>query len=208
MEALRLYPLMFLFTVVVPVLVGVVTAGIGYDNLRGRARGEHQQREIASTLSAIKARVGDLGDSEAILHRYEQSLAKADFRDATLQSVLAQYSRLRQAADRFSRHNDASASEETSGLAEEIVSLLQQDIYPIRVDERLPGRPLLILVAPNAYRVLFDVPMRIPPRLTFYNLPEGTFSDVQAVTRFGFTVVFQPESIAVERFDFMADAEL
>jgi hypothetical protein len=70
------------------------------------------------------------------------------------------------------------------------------------------GQALLINTAPNTFRVIFAVPMRIPPRLEFPNLPEGVSANVVEKTNVGFTVVFTPQSIAVNKFGFIADAEL
>ena len=129
-------------------------------------------------------------------------------RDATLEAVLAQYARQRLAAQKFQQYSGRSVKEETVGLAEEILGILEKDLYSIRVDDRLPGHPLIIRLARNAFRVLFTGPMRIPPRLEFSGLPTGVRAEVREVSRFGFTVVFSPDEIPVEQFGFTADAEL
>jgi hypothetical protein len=50
--------------------------------------------------------------------------------------------------------------------------------------------------------------MRIPPNLTFLNLPAGVEAHVLEKTNIGFSVVFTPSAIPVEQFNFAASAEL
>lgn len=146
--------------------------------------------------------------NEAVLRRYETALHESNLRDATLEAMLGQYERQRLAANRFQQDAGRPTADETAGLAEEILETLRKKLYPIRVDDRLPGHPLFIRVARNVFRVLFDAPMRIPPRIEFSGLPKGSRAEVQEVSRFGFTVVFYPEEIVIDHFDFIADAEL
>jgi hypothetical protein len=188
--------------------VGAITAYIGYDNLRERLKMDRHQVRVESLLAGIEARVGSLGNNEEILRRYEQALKTSNMRDATLEAVLAQYARQRIAADQFRKLSGKSGSEETRGLSEEILKILSEDVYPVRVDARLPGQPLIIRVARNAFRVLFAAPMRVQPRLEFNGLPKGTTPEIQALSRFGFTVVFYPATVSIENFGFTADAEL
>lgn len=67
---------------------------------------------------------------------------------------------------------------------------------------------LIIKTAPNVFRVTFNVPMRIAPKLTFYNLPSGSMANVVELSNVGFTVVFTPADIPIENFNFTASAQL
>lgn len=164
---------------------------------------------LPSFVSEVAGKAKEpLEQTGPVLKRYEQALQSANVRDATLEAVLVQYARQRAAADQFRKLSRKSPSEETQGLSDEILRILTEDVYPVRVDERLPGRPLIIRVARNVFRVLFAAPMRVPPRLQFNGLPEGNTPEVREVSRFGFTVVFYPENVEIETFGFTADAEL
>lgn len=208
MEIIRLYPILFLLTVLVPLIGGGVTAYVGYDSLLRRQKADRHQNVVESSLNQIQGGVEALGHTEEILQRYERTLRASNMRDATLEAVLAQYERQRIAANQFRNFSGRSVSKETKGLSEEILKTLSEDVYHVRVDTRLPGRPLIIRIAKNAFRVLFAVPMRVPPHLQFNGLPQGTIPEIQAVSRFGFTVVFYPETVPIETFGFSADAEL
>lgn len=106
--------------------------------------------------------------------------------------MLGQYERQRLATNRFQQHTGQSTVVETAGLAEEILGMLRKELYPIRVDDRLPGHPLFIHIAQDVFRVLFDAPMRIPPHIEFSGLPKGSRGEIQEVSRFGFTVISYP----------------
>ena len=70
------------------------------------------------------------------------------------------------------------------------------------------GQALIIRTAPNTFRVIFAVPMRIAPDIQFNHLPQGVSATVVEKTNVGFTVIFTPQTIAVDKFDFVASAEL
>ena len=53
-----------------------------------------------------------------------------------------------------------------------------------------------------------SVLMRIAPHLEFPNLPQGVAANVVEKTNVGFTVIFTPQSIVVDKFGFAASAEL
>jgi hypothetical protein len=50
--------------------------------------------------------------------------------------------------------------------------------------------------------------MRIAPDIQFNHLPQGVSATVVEKTNVGFTVIFTPQTIAVDKFDFVASAEL
>ncbi len=209
MEIFRTYPIQFFFVVILPLVAGIATAYIGYDNLKVRLGNAKHNAWVESSLRQVQTGVDNIGRNEQILKRYEKTLQAYDVKDSTLAAVLAQYDRQRHAAEQFFGLSGKTASRETEGLAEEVISILKDDIMRIRVDERLPWHPLIIRFANNAFRVLFSVPARIPPRaIEFTGLPEGITSEVHEVSKFGFTVFFHPATIPVDNFGFIADAEL
>ena len=56
--------------------------------------------------------------------------------------------------------------------------------------------------------IVFNVPMRIPPKLTFPGLPAGVSSVVSDESEISFTVKFIPLSIPIHTFGFIADDRL
>jgi len=50
--------------------------------------------------------------------------------------------------------------------------------------------------------------MRVAPALSFSGLPDGVEAHVIEKTNIGFTVVFTPSTIPVEKFGMQASAEL
>jgi hypothetical protein len=98
--------------------------------------------------------------------------------------------------------------QEKGKISTEILKILNQDVVRTLVRDDLPGKPLLIEVAPNSFRVIFNVPMRIPPTLTFLGLPEGVTASVSDKSEISFTVSFLPLSIPIHSFGFTAGADL
>jgi hypothetical protein len=61
------------------------------------------------------------------------------------------------------------------------------------------GNALIIKTGANAFRVLYPVVMRIVPSVTFPNLPSGVVANVIENTTVGFTVIFTPPTVSIER---------
>lgn len=101
MEIIRAYPLLFIIIVVLPVLGGIVTAYIGFDNLSERVKTDRHQAIVESSLTGIQRHLSEIEKKEAVIKRYEHSLQQSNIRDATIEAVLSQYDRQRLAAQRF-----------------------------------------------------------------------------------------------------------
>jgi len=86
--------------------------------------------------------------------------------------------------------------------------ILDQDVVRTVVRDDLPGKPLVMELAPNSFRVIYPVPMRAAPNLVFTGLPEGVSAVVSDKTEIRFSVSFLPTSIPVKTFGVMASAEL
>jgi hypothetical protein len=106
----------------------------------------------------------------------------------------------------FAGHTEG--TEDKGKIASEILKILNQDVVRTLVRDDLPGKPLVIEVVPNTFRVIFNVPMRIPPKLTFPGLPAGVSPVVSDESEISFTVKFIPLSIPIHTFGFIADDRL
>jgi len=67
---------------------------------------------------------------------------------------------------------------------------------------------LWLITGRNNFRVTFPTVMRIPPKITFSDVPQGVTPKIIEESQVGFWVVFDPQSIDVEKFGYTADAEL
>jgi hypothetical protein len=172
---------------------------------------------IFATLGAVRwvshrERINLRGEADQLqpviraLQEHQARLEHVGQRDELFGRLLGQYDLLRQGL---------AATEGLSGpllrerlaAAEHILSELRM-LRSARVARELPNQPLIIKTAPNSFRVTFSVPMRIPPRLTFFDIPTGAVPTVTETSAVGFSVVFAPASIPVEGFNFEADARL
>ncbi|THJ12155.1 MAG: hypothetical protein CAF43_005755 [Nitrospira sp. CG24C] len=208
MELIKAYPVIFLLTVVLPFAGGLVGAYLGWDALNTRVKNEDHRTKVESQLTDLDRKLAPLADQIATLHSYEQALARANERDQVLSAVLVQYERMKFAVDALDRMRGKGKASESEELAKNILDMIRSDLNPIRVDPNLPGHPLIIRVGANFFRILFAVPMRIPPKLEFSGLPNGVNANVVENSRFGFSVTFVPLTIEVGSFGFTADSEL
>jgi len=208
MEIIKAYPLIFLLTVLLPFAGGIVGAYLGWDALQSRVKDEKHKNTVEDQLNNISRLLVPLTEKAELFKTYEQVLAAANEKDQYLLAVISQYERLKKAAETVESFRGHKESTEVEGLAETILNEIRSGLPPTRVDPNLPNNPLIIKAGVNIYRVLFEVPMRIPPRLEISGLPQGVSALVTEKSRFGFTVVFSPASVPVERFGFTADAEL
>lgn len=208
MELFHSYPAAFFVTVVLPIITGIVLAIGGYDSLKARADSDVQLSRIENNTEQALKQLPNINATLATLNRYEQTLAAAGARDEVLATVLAQYKGMKHASEVWEQFRASKNHEEKNQLASEVLDILTTNLIPVVVPENLPNKPLILGLGSNVFRVLFSVPMRIPPQLEFHNLPSGVLANVTEKSKFGFTVVFEPSLVPVTNFGFSADAEL
>lgn len=208
MDLFASYPGAYLMTIVLPLVTGLIVAFGGYETLKARAESDVQLNRIEKNTETALKKLADVATTTATLNRYEQTLAAAGARDEALTAVLSQYKGMKHAAETWERFRASKDHEEKYQLASEVLKILSTNLIPVSVPENLPSKPLILGLGANTFRVLFAVPMRIPPELTFQGLPSGTTATVTEKSRFGFTVVFSPSAVAAANFGFTASAEL
>ena len=208
MDLFASFPGSFLMTVVLPLVTGFIVAFGGYEALKARAESDAQLNRIDRKTEAVLRQLPDVTATIATLNRYEQTLSAAGARDEVLAAVLAQYKGMKHAADTWERFSASKGHEEKYQIATEVLEILSTNLMPVSAPENLPTKPLILGLGANSFRVLFAVPMRIPPELSFQGLPAGITATVTEKSKFGFTVIFTPNTIPVPKFGFTAGAEL
>jgi hypothetical protein len=208
MDLFASYPGAYIMTIVLPVVTGIVVAFGGYETLKARAESDAQLNRIERNTETALEQLPDVTATIETLNRYEQTLAAAGARDEALAAVLSQYKGMKRATETWERFRASTDQEEKYQLATEVLEILSTNLVPISVPENLPDKPLILSLGTNTFRVLFAVPMRIPPELTFEGLPSGTTATVTEKSKFGFTVIFSPSAVPVTNFGFTAIAEL
>lgn len=208
MELLQNYPVSFLVTIVLPIVSGIFLAFGGYDNLRARADADKQLGRIESNTQKTLEHMPDVSATIKTLDRYEQALSAAGHRDEVLAAVLTQYKGLVRATETWEQFRASTDHEQRAKLSSEILDILSTNLIPVSAPANTPSNPLILGLGANTFRVLFSVPMRIPPELQFLNLPAGTQAHLTEKSSIGFTVIFSPANVPVENFSFTASAEL
>jgi hypothetical protein len=206
---MRAYPWAFLSTIVFPIVVAIGAVGVavvsslaGFETLKERFASSQQSQRIEQGVGSA------LQSTLRLLESYNEKLTAAGKRDAMLAAIINQYQRLSQAAALFGKMSHRDSSPEQGKIATEILTILNQDVVRALVRDDLPGKPLVIELEPNFFRVIYPVPMRVPPNLTFNGLPPGVSAEVSDKSEISFTVSFLPTSIPVKTFGVFASADL
>ena len=214
-EVMRAYPWAFWSTVVAPAMVAIVAvvaaifSGLaGFETLKGRLALSQQSQRIEQGVNSLLSNESALQITLRLLESYNDKLAAAGKRDVILAAIINQYQQLLRAAALFGQMSHRDPSQEQGKIATEIMGILNKDVVRTLVRDDLPGKPLIIELEPNSFRVIFPVPMRVPPELTFHDLPSGVSAEVSDKSEIGFSVSFLPLSVPVKRFNFSASAEL
>ncbi|MCP4254100.1 MAG: hypothetical protein GY775_11965 [Candidatus Scalindua sp.] len=207
-EIIKVYPLIFFCTVIIPIIGGLVGGYIGWDALKSRHKDSIHKQEIKESISSIDSKLAPITSQIAVIERYEKKLSSHDQKDEVLSAILAQYKQMKKATENFHKLRGIENESERGKLAEHILSTIANNLIPVAEVTNLPGRPLIINLGVNTFKIVFSVPMRIPPHLEFQGLLEGVSAQVSENTTFGFIVKFLPAEIPVSNFGFTASAEL
>ena len=208
MELIKAYPIIFAFTVVLPVLGGLVGAYMGWDSLKNRHEDQVHKQHVESELTSINKHISPISDQITIIQRYERSLAESNHKDLVVTAVLGQYKKMKSALESIGTYRGRGSKNETEkeALGENILNLLSSELMPVKTLPNHPNQPLIINMAPNIFKVLFSVPMRIPPELTITGIPEDVTPQIVEKTQYGFTVQFENIEKTILSFGFEADA--
>ncbi|MGO9427555.1 hypothetical protein [Rhodoblastus sp.] len=202
-EIFRIYPLLSLALMIGPFVGGVIGAYLGFDNLKGRLETNQHNERVEKSLDQIKIPM-------ETVRRYETLASKYEHNTSLLQLIIRQYDQLRRGIATQSWFSGKENVQDRIVSSEQIIENLRA---LLGVTQTVPGpggkgEALRIQTAPNTFRVILPVPMRIPPRIEFSGLPAGVIANVIEKTNVDFTVIFSPQSITVNNFGFTADAEL
>lgn len=207
-EIIKIHPLIFILTVIFPLFGGVVGGIIGWDSLKSRYIDDLHKLELKASLKQIDSKLEPITDQIAILQRYENELSKYNQKDDILSAILNQYITMKSATSDFQKFRGSDNQLEQGQLAEHILKTISSNAAPLIEAKNLPNKPLIIGLGHNIYKVIFSVPMRVPPILEFNGIPEGVSAKISEHNKFGFIVEFYPKDIAVTQFGFSASAEL
>ena len=203
----KLYPLIFFFTVILPVIGGLVGGYMGWDSIQSRYNDSLHKQELKESIQAIDSKLAPITSQIAVIERYENELSSHNQKDQVLSEVLAQYKQMKKATEDFHQFRGVQDEVERGKLAEHILSTITDNLVPVVEARNLPSSPLIISLAPNIFKVVFSVPMRIAPELSFQGIPESVTAHVSEHTKFGFVVQFSPPEVTVYNFGFAASAE-
>jgi hypothetical protein len=214
-DVARAYPWAFWSTVVFPVVVAIVatiaaafSSLAGFETLKGRLASSQQSRRIDEGVSKLLSNDSERQTTLHLLESYNDKITAAGKRDETLVAIVNQYQQLSRAAALFGHMSNRDPSPDQGKVASEILKILNQDVVRTLMRDDLPGKPLVIELQPNSFRVIYPVPMRAPPNLAFTGLPVGVSPQVSDKSEISFTVSFLPTSIPVKTFGVIASADL
>lgn len=140
------------------------------------------------------------------MQRYEGTLVDLQRRLEALTRLVRQWGKLHAASNAFRASYGAQSNfEELNEISELILSHMSS--FAVALPHE-PSVGVRIATEWNTYVHIFDVPMRIPPQIRVFELPDGVHAELVEVTRLYFKVRFWPEEKRVVDFSFSASAEL
>lgn len=188
------------------VALGAATVGVLPDVLRWIDQNE--QAVIAQQKEKIVSGAAQIAPLVETIRRQQQQLEREATSRDIISKVLTQYDQLQQGISVFEQWTGRRDEENRLAAAEHIINELKALLGNVQTIQQPNGQALIIKTAPNSFLVTFPVPMRIPPAISFQNLPPGTTANILEKSNIGFSVVFTPRTTPVETFGFQASAEL
>jgi hypothetical protein len=210
-QLLDAYPVMFILTIVVPLVggvgTGIVGSWLGYENLKRQFLSAQQAQRIEEGINTLSSNSPALTTTLDLLKSYNDRITAAGRRDAVLVALINQYQQLSRAAALFGQMDHTDTSGDQGKTASEILKILNVDVVRALPRDDLPGHPLVIELAPNSFRVIYPVPMAGIPTLSFSGMPPGVSPVVSDKSEISFAVSFLPISIPVKTFGVTASAD-
>ena len=184
----------------------VASLGWYYDN--GPALTGTGQPQENADLRAVMQKLNELQRAVNAIEIHKAALFSQPASGSAAQLVLDQYTKLERASDAFAKFSGGREAKEN--LSSRLIADLNLVLQNANVEATPRGDALILRTGPNTFRVIFPVPMRVPPRVTFSGLPDGVSSNIVEETDVGLTVIFTPQTIPVNSFNFNphADSEL
>lgn len=178
----------------------------GMDKYHDRKKAE--EKEVASKLEQEKRDQEMRGmnlNIEAL--RFDLQTNKTGNKENDFSKKLALQKYL--AIDRgFHLLNPLISQQNIPAIEQQFESFVRNDLFNLQIIPDSPLGTLFIRLEPNKHRVVFSVPMRIPPTVKISDIPNDIDYRVTDISTFGFTVEFLSKNIIVNKFGFFADAEL
>lgn len=115
-----------------------------------------------------------------------------------LRQILAKWDQLNRATSFWEhltgRENPQQRLAVNEHMRNELAALLE-NVQTVAMSN---GDALILKTGHNTFRLTFPVPMRIPPNITFRNVPAGATANIMEKSTLGFTVVFTPPAVNVD----------
>lgn len=132
------------------------------------------------------------------LTEVQSSLNRYGYHDSVIAAILAKHKQLQDTMSLFEALTGKIDRNTRLTIAQSILNDLNAAAANIQTTAQLgPGGALIIKTGPNTFRLVFPVPMRVPPTISF-DVPAGSTPNIIERSIIGITVVFTPPSIPIE----------
>jgi hypothetical protein len=154
----------------------------------------------------------DMRTVEVLLELVSKQKNEADKRGEhieLLSQILAKWVELQQSITRREKSTGLADPAAYRTVDNQIRETLTALLGNVEARATRQGNALIIKTGPNAFRLLYAVVMRVTPNVTFPNLSAGVTANVIESSAVGFSVIFTPATIPIERLPtVIASAEL
>lgn len=186
--------------------VAVVLFFLGWWQTAVQEEKSDLQNQEYSTLVGSLKKVLDLGAGQqslsaivTALKTAQQQVADQEQAKAAVARIIGQYDSLQNGITTFEQISGTQDLKERLAAANHIIDELKIELGAIQFNNTPQGQALIVKIAPNTFRVTFPVPMRATPAINFPGLPHGVTPHVTEESNLGFTVMFTPLTIPIER---------
>jgi hypothetical protein len=131
----------------------------------------------------------------------QKTAAEQRFKDAAIDRVPQRWDRLKETQAQNECYFGGPSPIERQAISDQLQNELLAIRQSVRIIAMAQGRGLIIQTAPNTFRIVFPVVMRIVPRLEVHRTPEGTEAKVVETSRVGATVIYTPMTTPVSLAD-------
>ena len=144
------------------------------------------------------------------IERYNKRIdVNGDLHIKLLGQILEKWNQLKQAASIREQFTGRINLSERLAIDSHIQETLSALLGNVEARATSQGNALIIKTGHNTFRTLNPVPMARAPSITFQNLPQGVTANVIENSPLGFTVIFTPPSITIDRMpNALVSAEL
>jgi len=210
---LGVWPTNWLFKLFLLLVLGIILAELTWrwlPRLGGSGKVVASALTFMATIAMGYGPVEDQYNIDAVFRDYKTTrdlIAKFQVHDASIKKIVEQYDRMKEAQWLFDSWRGKTDENQHAEINKHNIEDLKNVLNNYEAIATPAGAGLKIKLGLNLFHVVYPVPMRMLPSVSFSALPRGTTVNIIEQSNLGCTFLFLPLSVAVDTFNLGASAE-